>query len=285
MISLKLNQLSLKKPIFEIMEEFSPAELATIVGKKNAMTLKVFLASIMDLKDSLKESKMRFLDIFEDTFDFRASFDNVPDGYDRQANIDEFYGYVRDYFIQNPLLELDNFLNEIALDSDQTELENEAVSMMSIHASKGLEYKQLFIIGMEEGFFPIIGDGSDIEEERRLGYVSFTRAMDNLTCSFVHSRFYKGKRANLQKSRFLCESGLIKGSLTIEKHSSFKKGDLVQHKIFGMGRVQKATKAGKDFKTYNKFCWNKKRYSLIICRKSLIKINNICRKDFIIKNH
>ena len=245
---LEAKSIELKKPIFEIIDEFSPNDLSLIVGKKNARTLKVFMASVMDLKDSLKESKMRFLDIFEETFDFRASFDNVPDGYDRQANIDEFYGYVRDYFIQNPMQELDNFLNEIALDNEQTELENEAVSMMSIHASKGLEYKQLFIIGMEEGFFPIIGDGSDIEEERRLGYVSFTRAMDNLTCSFVHSRFYKGKRANLQKSRFLCESGLIKGSLTIEKHSSFKKGDLVQHKIFGMGRVQKATKAGKDFK-------------------------------------
>ncbi len=245
---LDAKSVELKKPIFEIIDEFSPTDLSNIVGKKNARTLKVFMASIMDLKDSLKESKMRFLDVFEETFDFRASFDNVPDGYDRQANIDEFYGYVRDYFIQNPMQELDNFLNEIALDSEQTELENEAISMMSIHASKGLEYKQLFIIGMEEGFFPIIGDGSDIEEERRLGYVSFTRAMDNLTCSFVHSRFYKGKRANLQKSRFLCESGLIKGSLTIEKHSSFKKGDLVQHKIFGMGRVQKATKAGKDFK-------------------------------------
>jgi len=245
---LDLKSTEIKKPIFEIIEEYSPDELTAIVGKKNSRTLKVFLASIMDLKDSLVESKMRFLDIFEDTFDFRASFDNTPDGYDRQANIDEFYGYVRDYFIQNPMLELDNFLNEIALDSEQSELENEAISMMSIHASKGLEYKHLFIIGMEEGFFPIIGDGSDIEEERRLGYVSFTRAMDNLTCSFVHSRFYKGKRANLLKSRFLCESGLVKGSLTIEKQSSYKKGDLVQHKIFGMGRVQKAVKAGKDFK-------------------------------------
>ncbi len=192
---------------------------------------------------------MRFLDTFEDTFDFRASFENLPDGFERQANIDEFYGYVRDYFIQNPLLELDNFLNEIALGTEDTELENEAISMMSIHASKGLEYKHLFIIGMEEGFFPIIGDGSDAEEERRLGYVAFTRAMDNLTCSFVHSRFYKGKRTTLLKSRFLTESGLIKGCLTIQQQSSsYKKGDLVQHKIFGMGRVQKAVKAGKDFK-------------------------------------
>ena len=245
---LEKKSLELKKPIFQLIEDLDANELAAVVGKKNARTLKVFLASVMDLKDILKESKMKFLDAFEETFDFRASFDNLPDGIDRQGNIDEFYGYVRDYFIQNPMLELDNFLNEIALNSEQDEIFNEAVSMMSIHASKGLEYKHLFIIGLEEGFFPLIGDGSDIEEERRLGYVSFTRAMENLTCSFVHSRFYKGKRASLQKSRFLSESGLIKGSLTIEKHSNFKKGDLVQHKIFGMGRVQKSVKAGKDYK-------------------------------------
>ncbi|WP_320035973.1 UvrD-helicase domain-containing protein [Halarcobacter sp.] len=245
---LEAKSIETKKPIFTIIEESSPDELATIVGKKNSRTLKVFIASIMDLRDILDESKMRFLDTFEDTFDYRASFDNVPDGFDRQANIDEFYGYIRDFFIQNPHLNLEDFLNEIALESEQSELTEQAVSMMSIHSSKGLEYKHVFIIGLEEGFFPIIGDGSDIEEERRLGYVALTRAMDTLTLSFVHSRFYKGKRANLLKSRFLSESGLIKGSLTIEKNSAYKKGDLVQHKIFGMGRVQKASKAGKDHK-------------------------------------
>ncbi|QDF27904.1 ATP-dependent helicase [Halarcobacter anaerophilus] len=245
---LDAKSIELKKPIFSIIEESSPEELTAIVGKKNSRTLKVFIASIMDLRDTLEESKMRFLDLFEDTFDYRASFDSVPDGFDRQANIDEFYGYIRDFFIQNPHLNLEDFLNEIALESEQGELNDQAVSMMSIHSSKGLEYKHIFIIGLEEGFFPIIGEGSNIEEERRLGYVAITRAMDRLTLSFVHSRFYKGKRATLLKSRFLSESGLIKGSLTIEKQSSYKKGDLVQHKIFGMGRVQKASKAGKDYK-------------------------------------
>lgn len=245
---LDAKSVELKRPIFNIIEDFEPDELTAVVGKKNSRTLKVFMASIMDLRDTLEESKMKFLDAFEDTFDYRASYDNVPDGFDRQANIDEFYGYIRDYFIQNPHQNLDDFLNEIALESEQSELTEQSVSMMSIHSSKGLEYKHLFIIGMEEGFFPIIGDGSDIEEERRLGYVAITRAMDTLTMSFVHSRFYKGKRASLLKSRFLSESGLIKGSLTIEKTSSYKKGDLVQHKIFGMGRVQKANKAGKDYK-------------------------------------
>lgn len=238
----------LKKPIFEIIQNFDAEELSAVVGKKNSRTLKVFEASIMDLKEQLKESKMKFLDSFEEAFDYRASYDTVPDGFDRQGNIDEFYGYIRDFFIQNPHLDLKDFLNEIALESENDGLYNEAVSMMSIHASKGLEFKHLFIIGFEEGFFPITGDGSDIEEERRLGYVAITRAMDNLTLSFAHSRFYKGKRTSLTKSRFLSESGLIKGCLTIEKHSSFKKGDLVQHKIFGMGRVQKANKAGKDYK-------------------------------------
>ena len=234
--------------IFDLIQNMDSNEISSIVGKKNSRTLKVFEASILDLKEMLQESKMKFLDNFEETFDYRASYDNLPDGFERQANIDEFYGYIRDYFIQNPHLDLKDFLNEIALESESDEYHAEAVSMMSIHASKGLEFKKLFIIGFEEGFFPITGDGSDLEEERRLGYVAITRAMDNLTLSFVHSRFYKGKRASLTKSRFLSESGLIKGCLTIEKQSGFKKGDLVQHKIFGMGRIIKSTNAGKDYK-------------------------------------
>ncbi|OCL84022.1 ATP-dependent helicase [Arcobacter porcinus] len=234
--------------MFEMIQQLNSDDLSLVVGKKNARTIKVFEASILDLRELMNESKMRFLDSFEETFDYRASYDNLPDGFERQANIDEFYGYIRDFFIQNPHLDLKDFLNEIALESQNEEYTNEAVSMMSIHASKGLEFKHLFIIGLEEGFFPITGDGTDLEEERRLGYVAFTRAMDNLTLSFVHSRFYKGKRAQLNKSRFLVESGLVKGSLVIERTSGFKKGDMVNHKIFGQGRVEKAVNAGKDYK-------------------------------------
>lgn len=242
------KSLELNKSIFDLIQEATPEELVAIVGKKNARTLKVFEASILDLRDLMEESKMKLLDTFEDTFDYRASYDNLPDGFERQGNIDEFYGYIKDFFMQNPHLELKDFLNEIALDTQSDEHGQEAVSMMSIHASKGLEFKHLFIIGLEEGFFPLIGDGTDLEEERRLGYVALTRAMDNLTLSFVHSRFYKGKRTSLNKSRFLIESGLVKGSLIIEKHSGFKKGDIVNHKIFGVGRVEKAVNIGKDYK-------------------------------------
>lgn len=245
---LEEKSMELNISIFNIIQNFSPEELSAIVGKKNARTLKVFEASILDLREIISNSKMRLLDSFEETFDYRASYDNMPDGFERQANIDEFYGYIRDYFIQNPHLDLKDFLNEIVLESQNDEYTNEAISMMSVHASKGLEFKHIFVVGLEEGFFPIIGDGTDIEEERRLAYVAFTRAKDNLTLSFAHSRFYKGKRAQLNKSRFLVESGLVKGSLVIEKSSGFKKGDLVSHKIFGQGRIEKAVSAGKDYK-------------------------------------
>lgn len=227
----------------------TPDELAKVVGKKNARTLKVFVASILDLQEVLQTSKMRFIDLFEESFEFKKYYEAQPDGFDRIANIDEFYGLLRDFFMQNPASNLEDFLNDISLESDQDEIDGtENISLMSVHASKGLEYKHIFVIGLEEGFFPLIGDGSNIEEERRLGYVAFTRAKDTLTVSYVGSRYYKGKRELLTKSRFLVESGLIRGSITIEKTSSYKKGDLVKHKIFGMGRVEGVSKAGKEFK-------------------------------------
>jgi DNA helicase II / ATP-dependent DNA helicase PcrA len=256
----KLEMESLKeaKSIFQIIKEYSPEELSNLVGKKNSRTLKVFMASVEDLQDVLKEAKMRFIDLFEETFDFKSTYQKLLDTEDRLANIDEFYGYLRDFFLEHQDLGLEDFLNEISLESAQDSINDEYISLMSIHASKGLEFKHVFIVGLEEGFFPIVGDGSDLEEERRLGYVAITRAKDNLTLSFVHSRFYKGRRAQLSKSRFLIESDLIKGSLTIEKNDAFKKDDLVKHKIFGMGRVMSVQKAGKDLKLKINFGGNKR---------------------------
>ena len=245
---LEVHALEQKKSIFSLLEESSNDELAALVGKKNARTLKVFMASIGDLQEILVTARMRFIDLFDETFDFRESYEKLTDGADRVANVDEFYGYLRDFFLQNLDSGLEDFLNDISLKSDQDAINDETISMMSIHASKGLEYKYVFVIGLEEGFFPIVGEGSDLEEERRLGYVAFTRAKDRLTLSYVHSRFYKGRRTQLVKSRFLTESGLIEGSFTIEKSNAFRKDDLVRHKIFGVGRVESVQKAGKDLK-------------------------------------
>ena len=72
------------------------------------------------------------------------------------------------------------------------------------------------------------------------------RAKDTLTLSHASSRFYKGRRSDLQKSRFFNEAGLCQGSLRVEKNTAFKKGDLVRHKIFGTGRIIGVAKSGKE---------------------------------------
>jgi DNA helicase-2/ATP-dependent DNA helicase PcrA len=183
----------------------------------------------------------------------------MVDGYDRILNIDEFYGYFRDAIIKNPDLTLDEFLNDITLQSEQDQVEDDTITIMSVHASKGLEFEYLFVIGLEEEFFPLLGDGCNMEEERRLGYVAITRAKRYLTLCYVDSRFYKGRRKMIDKSRFLGEAGLIKStSLKITKSSGYKKGDLVKHKIFGIGRVQAVNKAGKDYNLLINFGGNKK---------------------------
>ena len=118
-------------------------------------------------------------------------------------------------------------MSEISLLSEQDKT-HKGVCIMSVHTSKGLEFDYVFVIGLEMGFFPVGYD--NIEEERRLAYVAFTRAKKRLSLSYVNSRFHQGSRAYLQKSCFLEESGVL--DKEFEVIYVFKKGDLVRNKIF-----------------------------------------------------
>lgn len=216
------------------------------IGKKNLTTLLNFSSSIEEL--SHFDGIYSLIEMLENKFEIKKFYESMPDGAERVANIDEFYALLKDQANSDEEFNLEGFLNEISLQSDQDNISEESISIMSIHASKGLEFKYLFVIGLEEGFFPLLGDGSDIEEERRLAYVAITRAKEYLTLSYANYRFYKGKREKLKKSRFLSEAGLCEGSIQIEQQKEFKKGDLIKHKIFGIGRVVEANKVNKDFK-------------------------------------
>ena len=236
-----------KLSIFEYMVQNSP-ELEADASKKAILALREFIHNIANMQEIQQNSTYDMIEKLEEAFAIRHYYANQPDALERVSNIDEFYGLFRDYVKQHPEMGVDDFLNELALQSDQDQIDSENISIMSIHASKGLEFEHLFVIGLEEGFFPLIGDGSDIEEERRLGYVAITRAKKELTLSFSGSRFYKGRRTELTKSRFLKEAGVCEGSLILEKTTSFRKGDLIKHKIFGMGRVTEVSKVGREFK-------------------------------------
>jgi DNA helicase-2/ATP-dependent DNA helicase PcrA len=248
-----------KVSLFEYIVKSLNGELPLVISKKVATSLGKLVEDIKLLQIEISETLGNFITLFDERIKLKDHYAGMVDGMDRILNIDEFYGYFRDAVIKNPDLTLDEFLNDISLQSDQDQIEEDAITIMSIHAAKGLEFEHLFVIGLEEEFFPLLGEGSNMEEERRLGYVAITRAKSDLTLCYVDSRFYKGRRKMIDKSRFLGEAGLIQDtSLKITKQAAFKKGDLVKHKIFGIGRVQAANKSGKEYKLLINFGGNKK---------------------------
>ena len=232
--------------IFSFIKEH---DVSTVVSKKAALSLKELIVNIELLQSEIDHSFHNFIELFEDIIGMKKYYAAMVDGTERVQNIDEFIGFFREAISNTPDLALDVFLNDISLQSDQDNIDPNAITIMSIHASKGLEFEHLYVIGLEEEFFPLLGDGCNMEEERRLGYVAITRAKSDLTLCYVDSRFYKGQRKRIAKSRFLGEAGLIQGeALKISKAPAYKKGDLVKHKIFGIGRVQAANKSGKEYK-------------------------------------
>lgn len=138
--------------------------------------------------------------------------DKTIEGLNRYENVQELLNAIKEY-VDNPENEdksLGAFLQEIALltDNDQDKSQTEAITLMTIHASKGLEFKQVFVVGMEEDLFPsqmMMQSREDLEEERRLFYVASTRAMDKLYLSYALTRYRYGRLLNCEPSRFLEE--------------------------------------------------------------------------------
>ena len=136
--------------------------------------------------------------------------ENKPENESRIENLKEFIGVARDFekSEENPTLE--NFLATLSLvsDIDNAELEDDRVTLMTLHAAKGLEFPTVFMIGMEEGLFPhsrTLMDENEIEEERRTCYVGITRAERKLYLTCARQRTIYGKTSPAVRSRFLGE--------------------------------------------------------------------------------
>ncbi|MBR3263954.1 UvrD-helicase domain-containing protein [Candidatus Saccharibacteria bacterium] len=138
-------------------------------------------------------------------FDFRTLLDDgTPSGEDRLENLNVLAGNA------DPYQSLEDFLADAALMSSADESSNKhSVTLMTLHAAKGLEFPVVFMVGMEDGLFPSDRSDSiaDIEEERRLAYVGMTRAREELFLTFAKSRFTFGSRNLSSPSRFLLELG------------------------------------------------------------------------------
>ena len=132
------------------------------------------------------------------------------DAADRIDNVNEFASNIVQYELENEEASLSGFLEEIALVSDLDSMESDdKVVLMTVHSAKGLEFNNVYLVGMEEGIFPgnqSIYDGPDaIEEERRLAYVAITRARKKLYISSAYSRLMFGTTSRNLPSRFLSE--------------------------------------------------------------------------------
>jgi DNA helicase II / ATP-dependent DNA helicase PcrA len=159
--------------------------------------------------------------ILKDLYD-----DQTPEGVSRFENVEELLNAIRE-FCDTPRREpepgeeeqqealpyrtLDEFMQDVALITDADDKDKEGrnhVSLMTIHAAKGLEFEHIFISGLEENLFPSIqsiGNRADLEEERRLFYVALTRGMHSVTLSYAENRYRWGDLIPTEPSRFIDE--------------------------------------------------------------------------------
>ena len=139
---------------------------------------------------------------------------NDPENLSRQENIEELINGMHDFCATreeegSANIRLTDFLSEVSLLTDQDndkERDSEKITLMTIHSAKGLEFKNVFVVGLEENLFPSalsLNSYKELEEERRLFYVAITRAEEHCYLSFAKSRFKYGKMEFSSPSRFL----------------------------------------------------------------------------------
>jgi DNA helicase-2/ATP-dependent DNA helicase PcrA len=249
----------------------SAAEVPGLTPKAKA-AYEDFAALIHDFRES--SERLPVAELAELILKKTGYLDALNDGSltagDRIENVQEFLGVARGF----GTTALEEFLSEISLvtDLDSWEASTDAVTMMTLHAAKGLEFRVVFMIGMEEGIFPhsrTLFEPAELEEERRLCYVGMTRARERLYLTHATMRLLYGSTQRNAISRFVmeippefCESGLIAGPHKlgvgalklggVAQKSGYRSdpfpdefehvveleiGDRVEHAMFGVGKV------------------------------------------------
>lgn len=257
--------------------------------ERSAAKLSQFTALIHELKELLDKLP---LDRFYEELMVRSGYASMLEARDtvedrgRLENMQELLTSIRAYMEEcGEEADLAGFLDEIALYTDwDSEEEQDCITMMTMHAAKGLEFPAVFVIGAEEGIFPgsrAIGSQDDMEEERRLCYVAMTRAKQRLYLTSANRRMLFGRTSSNRPSRFVGEipstllhqvggsteftyrsgystayrpqeqqqkASIFSQSVPSAKPvtSGWKKGDTVNHQAFGKGMILSIQPMGGD---------------------------------------
>ena len=172
----------------------------------------------------------------------------------RLENLEEFKSITKGFEQRFGIVSLEEFLNEISLVADVEEAKDnkDVITMMTVHAAKGLEFDYVFIVGLEEGIFPhnrSFFDDDEMEEERRLCYVAVTRARKKLFLLSANMRMLYGIDQQNPKSRFLSEISddylenvvvkkqLFKNQKNFNQYEEYELSEKVMHKDFGEGVI------------------------------------------------
>ena len=283
MKKVSLNAIEHHRAYLDVMR--APEETALEVSAGIAKKLKVFAAYLDGLRDQSETmDAFHFTEMVLRTSGVMTALalDRSQEGIDRAQNVQELMNAIHEFADQRVQEGVDytpitDFLSEVSLQTDQDENltdTTQRVTLMTVHAAKGLEFPIVFIVGLEENLFPsqFCTAPHEIEEERRLLYVAITRAMEQCYLSFARQRFRNGSVTFASPSRFLNDidrqffelsrpaqaprgeretsetSGTSGSSRTSFSRisnaqaaipSSWKEGDRVAHRVFGTGTVKR----------------------------------------------
>ncbi len=199
--------------LFEAMEQ---ADDIMSLGKA-AAKLKPFVQLIQSLRMKISSSQITIGELIKE-LEKQIKYKSYLQDYeeetadDRLANVDELITKAVNYVDSHEEPTLTEFLGEVALvaEIDNVDSEDNRVLLMTLHSAKGLEFRHVYLTGMEDGIFPGYRavnsiDSSEMEEERRLAYVGITRAMDELTLTCASMRMIRGETQYYPVSRFVRE--------------------------------------------------------------------------------
>ena len=192
-----------------------------------------FFIEDIDKFSSLSEAFEKFLNSIE-------YFDSLKDD-DKLENVSEFLNFIAE-FENNNSNDISDFLNSLMLSSAVDDLDNSSsfVTLMTVHLSKGLEFPSVYVVGIEEGLFPhsrSMFSVAEIEEERRLCYVAFTRAIQSLNLSYCKIRRQFGSIIYSNPSQFLDEIDSCEDLNIIDLNTSDTNEEKVFHYKFGNGYI------------------------------------------------
>ena len=231
------------KSIYEVISSGKELEFKKTIEEINNIRENLSLTELVDLV--LEKTGMRGELVNEKTIESEV----------RLENLEEFKSITRSFEEKNGIISLEDFLMEISLVSDIEEHKNNnnVVTLMTVHSAKGLEFDNVFIIGLEEGIFPhmnSLDSNSDVEEERRLCYVAVTRAKKKLWLVNAKRRTLYGMDSMNPPSRFIKEISddylnsdtieeikFISKETMIDKDADYNIGDRVVHTVFGQGVI------------------------------------------------